>query len=388
MANLMKASNEWATRPADERYWNLDEMRERCFMYAQQAVDADADITELRAEARGDDIRLIGATGKESGFTHWSFGQACSLTRTPAAYLRSLPAEMAADLLTHGMHNRREGETSVKILFHQNGGLRARAFNSQRYDRIWNYQVIDALQPMLNDEWRVPPARVCNSDNPKARRATEADCLNDRHGFLSVKPGDMIEPSGLYASDKDCFIFMVNEDAAIQGPNGTHLSRGFFVENSEVGDRAFKLTTFLYNHVCGNHIVWGAQDVRRAKVIHIGSQAGEKAVRKMWDTLDAYSQRSAGHDERLIAESAERIIATTRQGVIDKVNSRKGLNVTQSDIGQAFDLAELHPEDGHNGPDTAWGMAQGLTRLSQTKANQDERTRLDGAAGKVATIDF
>jgi hypothetical protein len=74
--------------------------------------------------------------------------------------------------------------------------------------------------------------------------------------------------------------FMVDDDRRIfETLPGGGLSRGFFISNSEVGDASFSLTTFLYQYVCGNHMVWGAQGVKNIRIPHIGD-ADERAFRR------------------------------------------------------------------------------------------------------------
>jgi hypothetical protein len=52
-----------------------------------------------------------------------------------------------------------------------------------------------------------------------------------------------------------------------------------------------------------------------------------------------------------------------------------------------LDLAQDYDEiDGD--PHTVWGMAQGITRLSQQTPHADVRDRLDRTAGKVLKIAF
>ena len=76
-----------------------------------------------------------------------------------------------------------------------------------------------------------------------------------------------MENAGLYASDRDVFMFLIDEDHPIEVRN-ERLSRGLFIWNSEVGKSSFGLTTFLYRYVCGNHIVWGAENVKEIRIRH------------------------------------------------------------------------------------------------------------------------
>ena len=118
--------------------------------------------------------------------------------------------------------------------------LELRCLVGPDYGRIYDHEVVRAVRELNADgRWRVPAASY-SVQNPK--RATT-----------------------LYASDRDVFIFLVDDQNPVSfEADGVkrNLFRGFMVWNSEVGSRTFGLTTFLYNFVCDNRIVWGA--TRRA----------------------------------------------------------------------------------------------------------------------------
>ena len=56
-------------------------------------------------------------------------------------------------------------------------------------------------------------------------------------------------------------------------------------------------------------------------------------------------------------------------------------------MSDGYELAIEH-ETTDGDPRTAWGMANGLTRLSQSLPYADERVALDRAAGKVLEMAF
>jgi len=329
-----------------------------------------------------EDVRLTGKSGVLASLTHWAFGQLARVVEAPAEYLRRLPATLAVQNLNHGL-KAKASPNQASLMFHSNGGLLLRSITSDVYTRIWNHEIVKRMIPLQEGGWKVPPARPVKND-PRARPATEADVMDIGMGGLSVKVGDMIAPAGLYASDHDMFGFMVNEAYRINDGTSEGLSRGFFVENSEVGASAFKMTQFLYRHVCGNHIVWGAKNVREISIRHIGS-ANEKAWYKLGIELKRYAQSSASDIEAKIASARTYEIAKTKEEVLDKlfnmkITSRKNLEL-------AYDETETHG-NGDGNPNTVWGMTQGLTRVSQLSQYADERTELDRSAGKVFEIVF
>lgn len=226
-------------------------------------------------------------------------------------------------------------------------------------------------------------------DFMNARHATNGS-PSTAEGFRAgsaIHPGDMIAPAGLYASDKDMFVFMVNEDKPISGPDGNTLYRGFFAENSEVGDRSYELTAFLYNAVCGNHIVWGAQNIMNVRIVHVGN-AEERSRAAMIAGVQSYGDRASKDDEAIIRRAFGMKIADSKDEVIDALYKRRLPGVTTGDLDDAYEAAVAHPEDGHRGANTVWGMVQWITRSSQAKPNTDKRCDLDRAAGRVLQMAF
>jgi hypothetical protein len=182
------------------------------------------------------------------------------------------------------------------------------------------------------------------------------------------------------------FAFLVDSERRIfeQASDGG-LSRGFFVWNSEVGAASFGIMTFLYRYVCGNHIVWGAQNVAEVRIRHIGS-ADERAFRELGAELIKYAEGSASEDEARIERARSFRLGTDKEAVLDAVFALRIGALSRTRIDQAYVSTVQHPEDGD--PGTAWGIAQGLTRVSQTLPYADERSTLDRAAGKVLEVAF
>lgn len=386
-SNLYQASRQWASRPADERFFSLEEMFQ--VTRGQYESSCEAKGVQLRALAvhptGDDDLVVSGPSGATAKFTDHSFRQLCSTVSAPARYLAKLPAELAARCMNEGL-NRLDGDMTSNLFFHQNGSLVFRGMNSDVYQRVWNFEVAEfclALREM-DPAWRVPPARPAGIIGERTRVATEADVLNDPQFSLSVQVGDLIAPAGLYASSHDVFVFMVNIERTLRS-GGETLSRGFFISGSEVaGVTTHKVTTFLYDHVCGNHIVWGAQDVYEVAFRHVGRTLRAK-VAEAYSRMRAISEGSAQADEARLQAARDFRLADDKDGVIDLVFER-GI-FTRRDAEAAFTLAEEY-SDIHGDPCSAWGFASGATRLSQQTQFTDRRHELDRAAGRVLSIAF
>jgi hypothetical protein len=387
MTDLIAAHNQWTTRPADERFWGLDDLLAHSRDERRASVESRTAIKDLHAEAvhvagyDSPDLRLVAGDGDALSLTHWSFGQLCSAADAPANYLRRLPAELAAVNLNHGL--RRLG-TDQKLQFLTNVEAGRVRSITRDYARLWDDDLIAALTPALDLGWRVPPARPA-VDDPRARPATETDILPNQGTFgLSVKLGDMIAPAGVYCGDRDLFVFLVHPDRVIDDGN-SGMMRGVFLWNSEVGAGSFKVRTFYLENVCGNHICWGATGVREVKLRHRGDRI-LTADREMVSQLREYADAPASVDEGMIRRARLYTLGDDREKTVEKVGGIKSLGLTRKEIEGAYESAIRWEQVAKSPPTTAWGLVHGLTRLSQQEKHADQRNRMDRAGGKILAL--
>ena len=343
-------------------------------------------------------MTLVGLSGGEGGFTNFSFGQLCRFVtpeggKSAPDYLTRLPANIAADAINHDLS---ACEKTTKVLWDVDRAtkqVKARSFTTPKYGRIWDAAVIEKLIGLQADGWKVPPARPA-CDDPRARAATAEDVLQNSMAGIGIKVGDQIAPAGLYRGEKDLFAFMVNEGRPIDGGGGTALYRGFFAENSEVGNLSYWITEFLYNSVCGNHIVWGASEVKTTRVVHIGDDAearawavSDKAWGRMRAEITEYANDSVSDIEAKIKSYRCIEFGKDKKEVVDYVYSKRIAVVSRDMLEASYDLAEQFPQDsGGAAPTTKWALVQGMTRLSQQSEFADKRVEIDKAAGKVLEL--
>ena len=379
---LFKASRQWAERPADERFWNVRDLHEVVTGYRKQARTKVLPYAMLEASVSGDEVLLHNKQSDNfARMTHWAFGQFCARAKSPASYLRELPAKLAADCLNHGLSLRADAE-EAKLMFHLNGDTIARSITSDIYDRIWNADVTPYLVSLLDRGWITPPARPAVKDS-RTRPATAEDVLaygNAGHPSLSVQLGDLIAPAGVYASDHDMFVFMINPSRTIADGSDGGLSRGFFLWNSEVGSASWGMSKFYFRHVCGNHIVWDASGVETIRIRHVG-RASARFGAEIMAYVTQLDDASASDDEARIVGAQRLMLGKTKDEVLSKIFGMRILS--KSAATDAYDGAVA---DVDGSPNTAWGYAQALTRYSQRNPYADERTALDRAASKVLAL--
>lgn len=355
---LTKASNQWSTRPADERFGSLQAMHEAAMRHRTGAAVAKIKANALRAVAgRDGDLMLTGPKGEQASMTNWTFGQLAQRAEAPASYLRTLPAAIAADCINAGLA-RSEDRSQALVLFNQNKGheLQARAITSDSYARIYNADITSRLLQLEQDgPWQPAPAAFDGS-------------------------------RGLYLGDRDMFAFLVDNNRRIfeSGPAGG-LSRGFFVWNSEVGAASFGVMTFLYEYVCGNHRVWGVSNINEVRIIHIGRDQAGKAFNKLTVELRRYADASAADDEARVTAARRYQLGANKDQVLDALFKLKAPALTKTRVIEAYDLAEKRV-DWYGSPRTAWGMAGALTEIARDLPHANDRHALEVASGKVMAL--
>ena len=372
MTTLTQASTQWWKRPADQRFNSLDAIHAAVTHHREIATEAaSVPFDSLRIEVQQKAINepaepvLVGRAGVPARFTHWSFGQLALKVGAPASYLRELPPHLAAENLNYGLMNtnRIHAETNdddktAKLLFAKNGDVTVRAITSDKYERIWNSDITSRLLRLTKQqpEWQPAPAAFDGS-------------------------------RGLYASDQDIFCFLVDNDRRIfETDQGGGLGRGFFVENSEVGSASFKLMTFWYNYICGNHMVWGAKNVQEIRIRHRGN-ANERAFDEMTLELRKYADASAGDDVEKVSAMRKFRIAAKKDDVLDKVFGLRVNGLSRAVIADSFERAKAH-DDWYGDPRTVWGLTSGMTEIARDMPNASDRVVLERAAGKVMQMAF
>jgi hypothetical protein len=375
--NLHAASSEWASRPADERFWTMGEMRAACESIRAGCGTARVPMQSLQARAEGDALVLVGSKDRPAALTHYAFGQLAVTVGAPAAYLRELPVNVAADCLNAGIV--KADKSDRDLLFHKNGRLTLRACLSDKYERVWDADVCRYFEKLTDQGWRNPAGRAPAGYKGITRAATSEDILP---GQINISVGDAIAPAGLYASDHDMFAFLVAPDRVIDDGTGGTLMRGIFVRNSEVGDASLSVTFFLMQAVCGNHIVWGAKGVHEIRVRHVGSAPLTRALRGFETELRRYLD-SAPEEQRMIAAARKLVLGNTKDEVLDaivKYARGHSLPISRKRADEAYEVCARH-EDWYGSPRTLWGQVAGLTHASQASGYADDRAAADRSAG-------
>jgi len=356
-------SAQWASRPNDQRFLDVASLgrKVRARRQSSEVLDVALDCMQVRpmTESADADIELVDSRGQHYGqLTHYSFGQLCQRAHAPAGFLRELPPMLACMNLQYKLEaaERRANDegNDAKILTRRNGSLDIAAVNSGTYGRIWDADVVGAVETYVDlDEWRVPSS--------------------------SYSGTDPLRVTTLYASDRDIFLFLVNETAEVSA-SGESLKRGFYVWNSEVGSATFGVAMMLYDRVCDNRIIWGVRDFREVKIRHT-SGGPMRFVQTATPQLEAYVRSSPALVEGTIRRAKDKVLGKSQADVLSWMKQR---GFTQPQARAAYEAAENDPR-GYN-PRSVWGLVQGLTESAHELKHTDERVALERKAGALLDL--
>lgn len=336
MAHLTQASTELFRRSPDERFETLDELALH--------LDTRRHLAAERWESRLEPVPLDGSSlglatqdGSVLSLNDWSFGQLTRLCRMPKEAVNRLTPDTAAQVVRETL------PTLGKPLQVYGSGSQVRSLHPASYTRLFDADLLHAVREAAVG-FTPPPV-----------------------GFNGA--------TGLYSGEQDLFCFLI-DDNGWTDIRGEQFAPGFFVWNSEVGRRSVGVTTFWFQAVCQNHIVWDVEEV---------SEFSRKHTANVHTALDEIRRRI----ERL---------AQRRDARRDAFASAVG-HAMDASVGDAEDATKLLTKNGFGGKLaveavdlaervgglTVFGLVDALTRIAGGYAFAGDRNQLDAqAAGLLA----
>ncbi|MEM7693252.1 MAG: DUF932 domain-containing protein [Pseudomonadota bacterium] len=365
--HIDRVSSEWFSRPDDERFLSLSELyaavKNRADLSRTHIVESAA----IRVEARRDDPARLALALPDANEpvapTHWTFGQLASLVGAPSAYLRQLPAPLAGINLQHGLATHRAEQ--VKTLETEDGRHELRAVTGPDYGRIFDHELVEAVQRIAGDgtgdtRWKVPGVLdwATHTHNPHVDVTKETTTL--------------------YASDRDVFLFLVDDLNPIEAgrlPDGSpdYFFRGFYCWNSEVGAKTLGIASFYLRGVCANRCLWGVENFSEIKIRH-SKHAAHRFAHQAAPALTRFADSSSRPFIEGVRASRERVVARTDEERSEFLR-RRGFGKTET----ATIIETVLDEEGHP-PESVFDFVQGITAVARSKPHQDARITMEARA--------
>lgn len=224
----------------------------------------------------------------------------------------------------------------------------ARAFLSERYRRIDNAEIAEAVLPILAE---MPDVRIESCEITESKMYLKA--VNPRL-TAEVVPGDIVQS-------------------------------GILITNSEVGMGSMSIQPLVYRLVCTNGMV--VNDSRTRKY-HVGR--GNEAA----EDYTLYSSETLAADDRAlllkVRDTVRSVVDQTRfERVIEMMREAKEAKITSTDIPQMVELAAadygLNKAEGsgvldhliRGGDLSLYGLSNAITRAAQDVESYDRSTEME-----------
>jgi hypothetical protein len=365
-----RVSSEWFNRPDDERYLSLSHLYAAVRSRSEHSKTRTVESAAIRVEARSDDAEnlalILPGADRPVSPTHWSFGQLAGLVGAPATYLRQLPAPLAGINLQYGLNSHRAEQ--IKTLEVEDGRVELRAVTGPDYGRIYDHELVAAVQKIAGNgtgdtRWKVPgvldwSTGVYNPDVDISKNTTT-----------------------LYASDRDVFLFLVDDLNPIEAgrlPDGSPdlYFRGFYCWNSEVGAKTLGMASFYLRAVCQNRNLWGVEDFEEITIRH-SKHAASRFAHEAAPALTRFANSSPMPFVNGIKAAREQIVARDdddRSAFLRK----RGFSKAET----AKIIETVLAEEGRK-PESVFDFVQGITAMARHRQHQDSRLDLEGRARKL-----
>jgi hypothetical protein len=365
-----RVSSEWFSRPDDERYLSLTDLFDAVRRRADRAQARTVESRAVRMEAARDNAERLAllVPGRDEAVapTHWSFGQLCGLVGAPSSYMRQLPAPLAGINLQHGLLSHRA--ELLKTLETDDGRVELRAVTGPDYGRIWDHELVAAVIDIAGNGtgdtmWKVPGVLdwATMTHNP----------------FVDITK----DTTTLYASDRDVFLFLVDDTNPIEAGRLADGSpdlyfRGFYCWNSEVGSKTLGIASFYLRAVCMNRNLWGVENFEEITIRH-SKFAAQRFAHEAAPALTSFANSSPAPFIAGIKAARERIVARSDE---DRESFLRKRGFSKSETAKIIETV-LSEED--TKPQSIFDFVQGITALARSKTHQDTRLELEGKARKL-----
>jgi hypothetical protein len=321
----------------------------RDFLMDTRLMTLDADRENITLSLKGDKATNV---FQVNGLMHDQIGQALNI---PAKYY-DLMKEQQPELLAENVNTWFHNKPSERMVRTLDGS--ARAFLSNRYRRLDNYQIASAVLPVIQ---QMPDAKIESMD----------------------------------ITDTKMYLKMVNPRLETEISKGDIVQSGFMISNSEVGLGSVAVMPLILRLVCTNGMV--VNDAGQRKY-HIGraNQSDSNSELFRDETLEA-------DDRAFMMKVQDTVRAAVDEAQFAKVvkimRESKDAKITTSDIPHMIELTgktfNLSKEEGggildnliRGGDFSLYGLANAVTRHSQDVKSYDRATELESIGFDVISMD-
>jgi hypothetical protein len=236
------------------------------------------------------------------------------------------------------------------------------------YGRIFDHELVSAVQRIAGNgtgdaRWKVPGV------------------LDWSTGIYNPNIDVTQDTTTLYASDRDVFLFLVDDLNPIEAgklPDGSPdlFFRGFYCWNSEVGAKTLGIASFYLRAVCQNRNLWGVEDFEEITIRH-SKYAASRFAHEAAPALTRFANSSPLPFINGVKAARERIVARNDD---DRTEFLRKRGFSKAETAKIIDT--VLTEEGRK-PESVFDFVQGITAIARNKPHQDARLDLEARAKKL-----
>lgn len=310
--------------------------------------------TEVLEMTNTGEIALDGDTRQEFAVTDHAHTQIAARLDIPAKYYQRMRSS-APELLAANVNEWFQQKPERRMVRTLDGQMRA--FLSARYRRLDNYDLAEAVLPVLQEM------------------------------------GEGLKIVSTQLTESRMYIKVINERVELEVKKGDVVQAGMVISNSEVGSGSLKVEPLVYRLICTNGMI--AQD-HSQKRYHVGRNADVGEAYELFrdETLKADDRAfflkvqdtvRAAVDITKFATIVERMREATEQRIegnpvkaVELVSQRFNFNAGESS-GVLQHLIQ-------GGDLSAYGMLNAITRTSQDLEDYERATDLERDGSRVLSL--
>lgn len=363
-------SDQWARRANDERFASYPELRTHIREKHGRAKELTLKADRLRVTDKSTSRLLLMHEGQTMSPTNAAFTQLCQALKMPPSFIQECSAESAGMLLNEFMKKRSiDGELkALAYPNHTTGELSLEAITPTTYQRIWNADVLKAIDYLLH---LMPSFKVPGElDWGSMKHNPNVDTTKDN--------------TTLFAGERDMFVFMCDDLNPIecgktsQGDTDVYFPFFKFV-NSETGFGCLEGSSGYLRGVCFNRSLRGVEGVKSFKLRHTKNviESFENASATLAKSLHSAEPKTFAD---LIQRARTLQIASNKEECVDFLQKRTFSKRTADAI-----IDATVQEEGEE-PRTAFLMSAGITAYARSVEFQDRRNDLELTATKILEL--
>lgn len=243
--NSMLLQRQWLKRGPDECHKTLEDLHnknlEKQSITRQQTVN----LAEVKMEVSEGDLIML-ASGKELSLSNYAFTRLAQQMGASDRYLRSLSPELVRDNMNYGFAKLAAGSKPIDDLKPWEIDESGRAIDTNA-KLIYHNNQLNQLVNVVGDKYSIL------FDAELSKFALQ---LQERFGLhpapvTTGKEGS--EHHGLYASDRDCFIFLSTSDRPVLEFANNPIYKGCMLWNGF--EETFGFSLFLFSGICCNYSI-------------------------------------------------------------------------------------------------------------------------------------